>query len=43
LSLVRIVSRVDDDLKVTGTPGDNADSVAVSVLELEPQADTGAA
>ena len=41
LGLVRIVAGIDDDLEVTGAPGDDADAVAVPVLELVAQTDAG--
>ena len=39
--LIGIVAGIHDDLEVSGAPGDDADAVAVAVLELEPQADAG--
>ena len=39
--LIGIVLGIHDDLEISGAPGDNADAVAVAVLELEPQADAG--
>src|SRR4029077_4199437 len=41
LRLVWIVLGIDDDFEVTGAPGDNADTVAISILELESQSHAG--